>query len=139
MPAELANQLPPLPHAWRYAFLGSNVCIVDADWTIRDLFHFDPFEDRDRDAIEQWSHDHPSALSQLAGGGVHVDNASVDAQLQIGTVLNPDLRTQARGAPEDLVSHLSAAPANWKYVVIADRLCLVDDDWRLHQAFPLHS
>jgi len=139
MPAKLASQLRALPRGWRYVMLGYNICIVDAGWTIRDVFHFDPFEERDRDAIEHWSRDHPNALSQRAGGGVQVDNANVDRLLQVGTVLAADLRAEARAAPEDLVSRLSAVPVDWRYVVIGDRLCLVDEDWRLHEAFPLRS
>jgi hypothetical protein len=43
---------------------------------------------------------------------------------------------QSRGpAPEDLVDRLTAPPRDWRYVVIGDRLCLVDRDWRIHESF----
>lgn len=136
VPDELASRLGPLPQYWRYVMLGYNICIVDADWTIRDVYHFDQFNDRDRRTIEDWNRDHPDALKQFLGGfGVRIDNGDLDRRLQVGNVVDPDLRDRARPAPRELEDRLSVPPREWRYVIIGDRLCLVDRDWRVHESF----
>lgn len=136
LPEEVANRLGPLPHDWRYMMIGYNVAIVDRDWTIRDVFHFDQFNDHDREVIRDWNRDHPDALKGILGGfGVHIDNGDLDRRLQVGTVVESDLRNRARPAPEELVNRLSPPPRDWRYVIIGDRLCLVDRDWRVHESF----
>ena len=136
VPDELQRRLDPLPRDWRYMMVGYNVCIIDRDWTVRDVFHFDQFNDRDRETIEEWNRDHPDAVKQILGGfGVRIENGDMDRRLQVGNVVDPDLRDRARPAPEDLASRLSSPPRDWRYVVIGDRLCLVDRDWRVHESF----
>jgi hypothetical protein len=133
VPADLASQLGALPSGWRYVMLGYNVCIVDGGWTIRDVFHFDPFEDRDREAVHDWSQGHPTVLNRVADGGVNVDDSDLERRIQLGRIIDPGLRAEAEGAPDELVTRLSAVPVEWKYVVIVNRVCLVDKDWRVHE------
>lgn len=136
VPDELAARLGPLPRYWRYVMIGYNVCIVDDNWTVRDIFHFDQFNDHDREVIRDWNRDHPNDLKQFLGGfGVHMDNGDLDRRLAVGIVVDPDLRDKSRPAPEDLANRLSPPPRGWRYVVIGDRLCLVDRDWRVHESF----
>ena len=136
VPDGLASRLGPLPREWRYMMIGYNVCMVDGDWNIRDVFHFDQFNDHDREAIRDWNRDHPDALKQVLGGfGVRMDNEDLDRRLQVGATVDPGLRDRARPAPDDLADRLSAPPRGWHYVTIGDRLCLVDRDWRIHESF----
>ncbi len=136
VPQDLASRLGPLPQYWRYVMLGYHLCIVDDNWTIRDVYHFDQFSDRDRDAVTEWNRNHTSAVNQILGGfGVHVDQGDLDRRLQVGATVDNDLQGRARPAREDLTSRLSVPPRGWRYVVIGDRLCLVDRDWRVHESF----
>ena len=116
--------------------IGYNVAIVDRDWTIRDVFHFDEFNDNDRQVIREWNQQHPDAIRQFLGNfGVRVDNGDLDRRLQVGNVVDSDLQSRARPAPDDLVSRLSPTPRGWHYNIIGDRLVLVDRDWRIHESF----
>ena len=136
VPDELVNRLGPLPRYWRYVLLGYNVCMVDDEWHVRDVYHFDQFNDHDRRVIQDWNRDHPNALKQFLGGlGVRIDNGDLDRRLQVGLVVDPDLRERAHDAPEDLASRLSPPPREWRYVIVGDRLCLVDREWRVHESF----
>jgi hypothetical protein len=136
LPDEIAGRLDPLPRDWRYMMIGYNVAIVDRDWTIRDVYHLDQFSDQDRRAIQDWNRNHPDAMKQILGGfGVRVDNGDLDRRLEVGNVVDPDLQNRARPAPDELANHLSVPPRGWRYVIIGDRLCLVDRDWRIHESF----
>lgn len=129
LPSALASELNALPSGWRYAMIGHNVCIVDGESTIRDVFRFDAFNARDREAVQKWSREHPAAATPSAP----VNNAALNQTILIGRVIDPDLQAQAQNAPEDLVSRLAPAPFDWKYMTIGNRLCLVDHDWRVHE------
>lgn len=136
VPYNLEQRLDPLPSGWNYMIVGDNVVITDRDTTVRDVYHFDRFSDQDRHAIEQWNGDHPNALNQFLGAfGVQVNEGQLDQRLQVGNVVEPDLQDRARPAPDDLANHLSVPPRGWRYVIIGDRLCLVDRDWRIHESF----
>jgi hypothetical protein len=133
---ELAERLDPLPRDWQFVRIGYNVVIVDRDSRIRDVYHFDEFNDQDRRVIQDWNRDHQSAVNGFLGNfGVRVENGDLDRRLQVGAIVDQDLRDHARPAPEDLVERLSQPPREWHYVVIGDRLCLVDRDWRVHESF----
>jgi hypothetical protein len=41
VPHELLVRLGPAPHGWRYVVIGDHVCLVDADWRIHDVLHFE--------------------------------------------------------------------------------------------------
>jgi hypothetical protein len=136
LPDELESRLDALPGGWRYMRVGYNVVIVDRDQTVRDIFHFDQFNDRDRDTIRQWNRDHQSAVNQFLGNfGVRTEQGDLDRRLQVGNVVDQDLQSRARPAPDDLVNRLTPPPRGWQYVVIGDRLVLVDRDWRIHESF----
>ncbi len=136
LPDEVRRRMDPLPEDWRYVMLGYNVVILSRDGDVRDVYHFDQFDQQDRQAIREWNQNHPNALNQFLGNfGVHVNDNDLDRQLQVGEVVDPDLQRRSRPAPEDLVQRLTPAPRGWRYVVIGDRLCLVDRDWRVHESF----
>ena len=41
VPHELLVRLGPAPHGWRYVVIGDHVCLIDADWRIHDVLHFE--------------------------------------------------------------------------------------------------
>lgn len=142
---DLLNRLDPLPRGWEYRRIGYNICIVDRDSSIRDVYRFERgsdrdgdrgrFTERDRDAIRDWNRDHQNAVNQLLGAvGVRVDNADLDHRLQVGNRVDEDLQSSARPAPGDLLQRLSPLPRDWRYIVIGDRLLIVDRDWRIRDA-----
>jgi hypothetical protein len=136
LPEEVISQMDPLPRYWRVVVIGDHAVLVDADWNVRDVFHFENFDEHDRQVIQDWNRDHPDFVRGLLGTfGVRIDEGDLDRRLQVGAVVDQDLRDHARPAPEDLVSRLSPAPRDWRYVIIGDRLCLVDRDWRVRESF----
>jgi len=136
LPGELRDRLDPIPDDWRYMMIGYNVVIMEPDGDVRDVYHFDQFSDRDRQEIREWNQNHPNALNQfLRNFGMQVNDGELDQRLQVGDVVTPDLQQRSRPAPEELVERLTPVPRDWQYVVIGDRLCLVDRDWRVHESF----
>lgn len=136
LPDELESRLDRLPSGWRYVRIGYHVCILDRDETIRDVFDFDRFDNRDRDTIQQWNNSHQNAVNQfLQNFGVRMQQGDLDQRLQVGNVVDEDLQSRAQRAPEDLVQRLSPPPRGWRYLVIGDRLILVDRDWRIHESY----
>lgn len=136
LPSALEAQLAPLPAGWRYAMVGYNVCIIDKQSTIRDIVRSDSFDARNREAIDQWRREQPASQSTGAPATA-VNNGDLDRRILIGRVIDSDLQAQAQNAPQALVSRLSPAPFDWKYVTVENRLCLVDADWRVHETFRL--
>jgi len=143
---KLAGRLDPLPPDWQYERVGYNVCIVDRDGTIRDRYHFDRdqyndqsrfhFSEHDRQVMGDWNRDHQNAVNQFLNNfGMRMENDDLDRRLQVGNTVDPDLRDRGRPAPESLVEQLSTPPPGWHYVVIGDRLCVVDREWRIHESY----
>ena len=136
VPDDLEYGLDPLPRYWRYVIVADHMMIVDDDWRIRDIYHFDEFSDHDRQVIREWNQEHPDVLRGILGGfGIRVDAGDLDRRLQVGAVVDEDLARRARPAPDDLVRQLSPQPRDFRYVIIGDRLVLVDRDWRVHESY----
>jgi hypothetical protein len=86
--------------------------------------------------INDWNRNNQNAVNQLLGSfGVHLDSGDLDRCLLVRAVVDNNLRDRAHPAAEDLVNRLSVRPCSWRYMVIGDRLCLVDQDWRVHESF----
>jgi hypothetical protein len=136
LPEDLVSQMDPLPRYWRVVVVGDHAVLVDADWNVRDVFHFENFDDHDRQVIRDWNRDHPDFVRGLLGSfGVRIDEADLDRRLQVGQVVDPELRDHAHPVPDELAARLTPAPRDWRYMVIGDRLCLVDRDWRIRESF----
>src|SRR5438132_3748818 len=69
------------------------------------------FNDRDRDAANDW-------YNQIRNLG---------SRLEEGTVLDRDLRSQSYPAPPDLVRRLNPPPPGARYLIIGRTLVMVDD------------
>jgi hypothetical protein len=125
-----------LPQYWRVAIIGDAAVLADDNWNIRDVYRFDEFSEHDREVIHQWNQDHPDFLRGVLGSfGVRLETSDLDRRLEPGMVVDPALRDRARPAPEDLVSRLTPTPEGWRYMVIGDRLVLVDREWRIRRSY----
>lgn len=83
------------------------------------------FGDGDRQAMREWYRDHYNA-SEFQGQRW---NPQWDQRLQVGIVLAPDLRALARPAPQDLYRRLTPLQRGSRYVIVGDRLLVVDNRW----------
>jgi Ni/Co efflux regulator RcnB len=41
VPPDLYRRLPPPPRGYRYVVIGGHVCLIDRDWRVRDVVHFE--------------------------------------------------------------------------------------------------
>src|SRR5579862_7444768 len=136
LPDDVAARMSPIPRYWRIVTIGNHVLLVDDNWQIRDLFHFDRFNDRDRQIIHDWNRDHQDFIpGVLRNFGVRVDTEDFDRRLQVGMIVDPELRKYVHPAPRELSSRLTPGPRDSHYLVIGDRLCLVNHDWRVLQSY----
>lgn len=136
VPEELVSRMDTLPRYWRVVAMGDHILLVDDEWNVRDVIHLDQFNDHDREVIRDWNRDHPDFVRGILGNfGLRIDTGDLDRRLQVGMIVDTDLRDHARPVPEELSSRLSPQPRDWQYVVIGDRLCLVDRNWRVRESF----
>ena len=93
------------------------------------------FDDRDREITHAWCYEH---RDRLPVGFRDIDRLPprLDAQLQIGVVLNLDLRKQIHPMPSDLLRQLPPPPVGVKYIAIGGHVGLVDSALRLHDLLP---
>lgn len=92
-------------------------------------------DDRDRDVTRTWCHEH---RDRLPVGFRDIDRLppQLDARLQVGVVLDLNLRMHVHPLPTDLVHRLPAPPAGIKYVAIGGHVGLLDGANRLHDLLP---
>lgn len=136
LPDDVASQMGPFPEYWHVVVMGDHAVLIDDNWNVRDFFHFEQFGDHDRQVVHEWNRDHPDyARGLFANFGVRIDDGDLDRRLQVGLVVDRDLQRRAQNAPPDLVSRMNPTPRDTRYLVIGDRLCLIDRQWRVRQSF----
>lgn len=135
LPDDVVSQMGPFPQYWRVVVMGDHALLVDDNWNVHDFFHFEQFGDHDRQVVHDWNRDHPGYVRGLFGIGVRIDDGDLDRRLQVGMVVDRDLQRRAINAPPDLVSQMNPTPRDTRYLVIGDRLCLIDRQWRVRQSF----
>jgi hypothetical protein len=93
------------------------------------------FDDRDREITQTWCRQH---RDRLPVGFRDVDRLppQLDARLQVGIVLDLDLRKQIHPLPTDLLRQLPAPPTGVQYIAIGGHVGLVDAAHRLHDLLP---
>ena len=64
-------------------------------------------------------------------------DSDFEARIHEGYVLDPDMRRLCRPAPRELVRGLAPAPYGYRYVVVGGHVCLIDNDYRVHDAIHL--
>ena len=158
IPAELAARLGAVPRNYRYVMIGDHLCLVDKDWHLYDVIHLEheenrsnqpaddrdrqpqmedrnreqQFNDRDQQVMRDWYNSHRD--SQEFQGREHW-NDQMERRLQVGIVLDPDMRRLARPVPSDLLNRLPPAPRDFRYLIVGDHIVLVDEGWSIRQVF----
>jgi hypothetical protein len=87
------------------------------------------FGDRDRQSMHDWYRDHYNAREFQ---DQRRWNDQYEQRLQVGVVLDPDLRAWARPVPPDLYGRLSPLPRGYRYVIVGDHVLVVDDRWQIY-------
>ena len=97
----------------------------------RDRDHDRPrFEDRDRQAARGW---YTERHGHLPPGLRDRDRLPpwLESRLQVGIVLDRDMRHRIRPVPEELLERLPPCPRHYRYVIIGDHICLIDDGFHV--------
>lgn len=161
LPIELVQRLGPLPRHFRYIATGNHVCVVNDDWQLFDVMHLelgwdrdrgrDFDRDRDRDSgsgfgvafsagdrayLDDWYRGHRGHLTVEFEGRDHW-RPQYEQRIVTGYVVEPELRRWAHPAPVEFEAHLGQLPRGYRYVVIGDHICVVDDGWRVYDVYHL--
>ncbi len=146
VPRELLDHLTPLPRHLRYVFIGDHICIVDG-WRLIDVYHLDhaddeggppppavAFTDQDLQILHEWYADHRDRLPIEFEARLHW-NADFENRFQIGVALGPDMRRWAHPVPHELADRLHPLPPGFRYMVMGNHICIVDDAWNVRDIY----
>jgi hypothetical protein len=124
LPADLAVRLSPLPRGDRYVVVGQqHVVVLDRRGVIREVYHFERFQDPDQQAVRNW---YPGHRDAPVFEGRSRWNEQLEQRIQVGAELDSDLVQMSVPAPQDLVDQLPSRPGYLRYVVIGDDVVLLD-------------
>lgn len=124
LPADLAARLSPLPRGLRYVVVGhQHVVVVDRDGVIREVYHFERFQDPDNQAVRNW---YPSHRDAPVFQGRSRWNDQFEQRIEVGAVLDSDVIAMGLPIPPDLVDQLPPRPRYMRYLVIGDHIVLLD-------------
>jgi hypothetical protein len=159
LPGELAARLGPLPRRFRYVVTGNHVCVVNNDWQLFDVMHLELGWDRDRDRDRDHDGDRDRgpgfAIAFSAGDRAYMDDwyrghrghltvefdgrdhwrPEYERRFVSGYVVEPELRRWAHPVPVEFEGHMQRLPRGYRYVVIGDHICVVDDGWRVYDVY----
>lgn len=94
-----------------------------------DHHNHDRFDDHDRDAARDWYRGHHEYFRHDEGRYWHRE---WEPNIHEGFVFTRDMRRAVRPVPPELLVRLGPVPRGYRYVVIGDHVCLVDNGWRIH-------
>jgi hypothetical protein len=124
LPADLAVRLSRLPRGDRYVVVGQqHVVVVDNGGVIREVFHFERFQDPDNQVARNW---YPGHRDAPVFEGRSRWNDQLEQRIQVGAVLDSDLIRLSRPVPADLLDQLPPRPRYLRYVIIGDHVVLID-------------
>jgi len=86
------------------------------------------FEDRDRQAARGWFSEHHGHLPPGLRDRDRLP-PGLESRVQVGIVLDRDLRHRIHPVPEELLERLPPCPRHYRYVIIGDHICLIDDQF----------
>jgi hypothetical protein len=97
----------------------------------RDRGHHDHdrFDDHDRDGAREWYRDHHGYFREDEGRYWHRE---WEPEIREGFVFTHDMRRAVRPVPQELIVRLGPVPRGYRYVVIGQHVCVVDNGWRVH-------
>src|ERR1700723_3423549 len=92
----------------------------------RDKDHDHPrFEDHDRQAARSWYNEHHDRLPEGLRDRDRLP-PEIESRLQVGVVLDQDLRHRIHPVPAELIERLPPCPPHYRYVIIGGHICLID-------------
>ncbi len=94
------------------------------------------FDSRDREITEHWCTEHRYALPIGFRPADRLE-PRFEARLQVGAVLDVDIRGFIHPIPSDLLRHLPPPPVDVSYVAIGGHVGLIDSAHRLHDLLPI--
>jgi hypothetical protein len=92
------------------------------------------FNDHDRQVAHDYANQHKNDRGFRNQDRL---SAQYESRLQEGYVMDKDMRRMCRPAPPDLVRGFAPAPAGYRYVVVGGHVCLIDNDYRIHDTIHL--
>ncbi len=148
VPRSLYDRLAPLPRHLRYVFIGDHICIVDDGWRLIDVYHLEhpdddrggpppvpiAFTDQDRQVLRDWYVDHRDRLPDEFEGRLHW-SADFEDHFRVGVVLGSDMREHAHPVPHELADRLHPLPPGFRYMVMGNHICIVDDAWNVRDIY----
>lgn len=97
----------------------------------RDRDHDHPrFEDHDRESARGWFNEHHDRLPEGLRDRDRLPSG-LESRLQVGVVLDRDLRHRIHPVPEELLDRLPPCPKHYRYVVIGGHIVLIDDGFHV--------
>jgi hypothetical protein len=131
-PRDLYGRLAPLPGGYRYMIVGDHLIVVDNEWRIMDVNHFERFDDPAQQSMRDW---YPGHRDAPVFRGRARWNDRLEQRLVVGATLAPDLRAMSHSVPPDLFGRLPRRPRYLRYVMIGDHVVLVDNWWTVREVF----
>lgn len=106
----------------------------DRDRDRYDRHDHDRFDDHDRQAAHEWYEHHHRDFRDHEGRYWHRE---WEPEIREGFIFTPDMRAAIRPVPRGLYRELAPPPPGYRYVIIGDHICLIDNDYRIRDAFHL--
>jgi Ni/Co efflux regulator RcnB len=88
------------------------------------------FNDNDRQMVHGWYQQHQRALPAGLRDRDRLE-PNLSARIDVGRVLDRELRGHAHTVPADLLRRLPAAPRGDRYFLVDGQLCLVDSGYQV--------
>jgi len=88
------------------------------------------FEDRDRQAARGWYNEHHDRLPEGLRDRDRL-TPELESRLQVGVVLDQDLRHRIHPMPAELIERLPPCPPHYRYVIIGGHICLIDEGFHV--------
>jgi hypothetical protein len=108
--------------------IGGGTFAQDRD---RDRDHDHPrFEGHDRQSARGWYSEHHDRLPEGLRDRDRLP-PELESRLQVGVVLDRDLRHRVHPVPAELLERLPPCPAHYRYVIIGGHICLIDERFQV--------
>jgi hypothetical protein len=88
------------------------------------------FEDHDRQAARGWYNEHHDRLPEGLRDRDRLP-PELESRLQVGVVLDHDMRHRIHPVPAELIERLPPCPPHYRYVIIGGHVCLIDEGFHV--------
>lgn len=86
------------------------------------------FDDHDRQVTRDW---YEQNRERPVFRGREHWGPDFESRLQVGVVVDRDMRRMMHPVPVDLLRRLPPAPRHYRYVIIGEHVCLIDPEFRV--------